>query len=133
MTAEALLSRQYLGWPRDYPPLVKGAAMVARNLEESPQRNIYYWYYATQLLHNMKNKDWKDWNVRVRDGLVGMQTNGAGLRLAAVGTQSFPNPTCGRAAGAGAALCDRAFHADSRSLLPLFAAVRAQRRGQTQA
>ena len=78
MTAEALLSRQYLGWPRDFPPLVKGASMVAANLEESGERNIYYWYYATQLLHNMQNKDWERWNVRVRDGLVAMQVAGQG-------------------------------------------------------
>jgi hypothetical protein len=78
MTAEALLSRQYLGWPRDFPPLVKGASMVAAHLEESKERNIYYWYYATQLLHNMQNEDWKRWNVRVRDGLVAMQTGGDG-------------------------------------------------------
>lgn len=78
MTAEALLSRQYLGWPRTFPPLVKGASMVAANLNESPGRNIYYWYYATQLLHNMQNKDWQKWNVRVRDGLVEMQVKGVG-------------------------------------------------------
>jgi hypothetical protein len=78
MTAEALLSRQYLGWPRDYPPLVKGAGRIAAHLEESQERNIYYWYYATQLLHNMQNKDWKRWNVRVRDGLVSMQVTGNG-------------------------------------------------------
>lgn len=78
MTAEALLARQYLGWPRDFPPLVKGASMVASHLEETRERNIYYWYYATQLLHNMQNKDWKRWNVRVRDGLVAMQVNGNG-------------------------------------------------------
>lgn len=78
MTAEALLSRQYLGWPRDYPALVKGASMVFGHLEESRERNIYYWYYATQMLHNMQNKEWKRWNVRVRDGLVSMQTTGAG-------------------------------------------------------
>src|SRR6185437_14345168 len=39
----------------------------------NPIRNIYYWYYATQLLHNMGNKDWPRWNVRVREGLIGMQ------------------------------------------------------------
>jgi hypothetical protein len=78
MTAEALLTRQYLGWPRDFPPLVKGAGQVAVHLEQDQERNIYYWYYATQLLHNMQNKDWKSWNVRVRDGLVGMQVTGSG-------------------------------------------------------
>ena len=78
MTAEALLSRQYLGWPRDFPPLVKGARHIAMDLEQSGERNIYYWYYATQLLHNMQNKDWERWNVRVRDGLVAMQVKGGG-------------------------------------------------------
>ncbi len=78
MTAEALLSRQYLGWPRDFPALVKGASRVAANLEESGERNIYYWYYATQLLHNMQNKDWERWNVRVREGLIAMQVTGNG-------------------------------------------------------
>ncbi len=78
MTAEALLGRQYLGWPKDYPPLVKGASAVARDLESAGDRNIYYWYYATQLLHNMQNDDWKRWNVRVREGLIKMQTGGMG-------------------------------------------------------
>ncbi|MGP0062091.1 MAG: prenyltransferase/squalene oxidase repeat-containing protein [Isosphaeraceae bacterium] len=73
MTAEALLSRQLLGWPRNYPPLVKGAAAIAADLDTNNTRNIYYWYYATQLLHNMKNEDWERWNLKVREGLIGMQ------------------------------------------------------------
>jgi hypothetical protein len=73
MTAEALLSRQLLGWERNYPPLVKGSSQIAQHLETSDARNIYYWYYATQLLHNMKNKDWEQWNLKVREGLIGMQ------------------------------------------------------------
>jgi hypothetical protein len=78
MTAEALLSRQYLGWPRDFPPLIKGASHIAADLLDSNQRNIYYWYYATQLLHNMQNKDWQRWNVRVREALIAMQVTGDG-------------------------------------------------------
>jgi Squalene-hopene cyclase C-terminal domain len=78
MTAEALLSRQYMGWPREYPPLVKGARHIAVDLEQSEERNIYYWYYATQLLHNMQNQDWKRWNTRVREGLITMQVKGDG-------------------------------------------------------
>jgi hypothetical protein len=54
--------------------------MVAADLEKSRVRNIYYWYYATQLLHNMQNEDWKRWNVKVRDGLVAMQTTGDGCQ-----------------------------------------------------
>lgn len=78
MTAEALLSRQYLGWPRNFPSLVKGARHIAMDLDQAGERNIYYWYYATQLLHNMQNKDWERWNVRVREALIAMQVRGNG-------------------------------------------------------
>jgi hypothetical protein len=73
MTAEALVSRQLLGWPRNHPSLVKGAGRVAAHLESDQERNIYYWYYATQLLHNLKNKDWEKWNPHVREELIKTQ------------------------------------------------------------
>ncbi|MHB1556240.1 MAG: prenyltransferase/squalene oxidase repeat-containing protein [Isosphaeraceae bacterium] len=73
MTAEALVGRQILGWERNYPPLVKGASQIAQDLETREGRNIYYWYYATQLLHNMKNKDWEKWNPKVREALIDLQ------------------------------------------------------------
>jgi hypothetical protein len=77
MTAEALLCRQYLGkpfgWPRDRPALIKGVAGVWDDLQGNKERNIYYWYYATQLLHNMQNDAWKRWNPMIRDGLVKTQ------------------------------------------------------------
>jgi Squalene-hopene cyclase C-terminal domain/Prenyltransferase and squalene oxidase repeat len=76
MTAEALVSRQLLGWPRNNPSLVKGAGRIAAHLESNNDRNIYYWYYATQLLHNMKNKDWEKWNPRVREFLIKTQVKG---------------------------------------------------------
>ena len=75
MTAEALVSRQLLGWPRNHPSLIKGASHVAAHLEKDRTRNIYYWYYATQLLHNLKNKDWEKWNPHVREELIRTQVN----------------------------------------------------------
>src|SRR5262249_61878816 len=71
--AEALLARKTLGGERNSPPLVKGASQIAEHLDSADERNIYYWYYATQLLHNMKNKDWEKWNLKVRELLIGMQ------------------------------------------------------------
>jgi len=73
MTAAGLLCRQYLGWSRNHPPLIKGVAGVWADLQASPGRNIYHWYYATQLLHNMQNDAWKKWNPIVRDNLVATQ------------------------------------------------------------
>ena len=78
MTAEALLGRQYLGWRRDHPALLRGAALIAADLEQNQERNIYYWYYATQMLHNMHSKEWQRWNLRVRETLVGTQVGGKG-------------------------------------------------------
>jgi hypothetical protein len=78
MTAEALLGRQYLGWTRESPALLQGADLVARDLIKSKDRNIYYWYYATQLLHNMQGDAWERWYVLVRDGLVRLQVEGRG-------------------------------------------------------
>ncbi len=81
MTAEALLSRQYLGWHRNNEALIQGATLVAEDLQKSEARNIYYWYYATQMLHNMQGQVWQEWNVRVRDGLVAIQVgSGSGYK-----------------------------------------------------
>ena len=46
-------------------------------IEPSEIRNIYDWSYATQLLHNMQNKDWQRRDIRVRVGLIAMQVTGA--------------------------------------------------------
>jgi hypothetical protein len=73
MTAEGLVSRQLLGWPRDFPALIKGVGQVSAHLQEGGDRNIYYWYYATQLLHNMRNEQWDRWNPKIREGLIGLQ------------------------------------------------------------
>jgi hypothetical protein len=78
MTAEALVGRQILGWSREHPSLVSGASRVAAHLETSEDRNIYYWYYATQLLHNMRNNDWKRWNPHAREALIGTQVHADG-------------------------------------------------------
>lgn len=78
MTAEALVCRQLLGWRRENAALQRGVDGIAAHLQESTERNIYYWYYATQLLHNMNDKRWQQWNARVRDGLIGLQVGGEG-------------------------------------------------------
>ncbi|MDB5351143.1 MAG: hypothetical protein JWN86_2390 [Planctomycetota bacterium] len=78
MSAEALLVRQYLGWPRDSKELSNGVKLVSTHLLRDQERNIYYWYYSTQLLHNMQNVAWKAWNPTIRNGLVSIQVTGNG-------------------------------------------------------
>jgi hypothetical protein len=66
LTAEGLLCRQYLGWPRNDPRLEKGVEYLLANLPEWDKRNVYYWYYATQVLHHMEGKPWRTWNEEMR-------------------------------------------------------------------
>jgi len=71
MTAEAMLMRMYLGHTSDDPGLIAGAEHLKENLPQvgtkaRPQRNCYYWYYATQAMFQMRNDYWEAWNDRLR-------------------------------------------------------------------
>jgi hypothetical protein len=77
MTAEGLFCRQYLGWPRDHPALRAGISYLLEpaNLPKwnSSRRNVYCWYYAAQVLHNLGGNDWEVWNTAMRDELLKSQ------------------------------------------------------------
>jgi hypothetical protein len=64
MTAEGLLCRQYLGWSQSDSRLRSGAQYLLRNLPtwDAGKRDVYYWYYATQVCHHMEGKYWRAWN-----------------------------------------------------------------------
>ena len=68
MTAEGLLCRQYLGWSRDDKRLRRGVSFLIDNLPswERNQRDVYYWYYATQVCHHMEGSQWRIWNDRMK-------------------------------------------------------------------
>jgi hypothetical protein len=66
LTAEGLLSRQYLGWAHNDPRLRAGVEFLVTNLPDWNDRNVYYWYYGTQVCHHMEGKDWRKWNEVMR-------------------------------------------------------------------
>ena len=68
MTAEGLLCRQYLGWEQSDWRLQKGGNFLIRNLPvwEEEERDVYYWYYATQVCHHLEGKHWRRWNDVMR-------------------------------------------------------------------
>lgn len=66
MTAEALLCRQYLGWPHDDPRLRTGIDYVLKYPVDYNEQDLYYWYYATQVMHHMGGRDWDAWNKIMR-------------------------------------------------------------------
>jgi len=98
MTAEALLCRQYLGWPRDHDGLKRGVDYLLENLPDARRPNIYYWYYATQVMHHYGGDAWERWNASMQRALLGTQeTRGHGRRPAvtrpAVGRPGANGPT----------------------------------------
>lgn len=73
MTAEGLLCRQYLGWKRTDPRLIRGADLLIQQLPSWDERNAYYWYYAAQVCHHMEGRHWREWNKAMRTVLPARQ------------------------------------------------------------
>lgn len=82
MTAEGLLCRQYLGWPRNHPAMVSGVKYLLQEDNvpnwSSGRRNVYHWYYASQVLHNLGGPDWDEWNKSLCELIVEHQSKGGG-------------------------------------------------------
>ena len=73
LTSVGMLCRQYLGAARSDPGIVEGTATLMSNLPDITDRNIYYWYYATQAMHNQPGNDWTKWNRAIRELLIQSQ------------------------------------------------------------
>lgn len=73
MTAEALLCRQYLGWEHNDPRLLAGVRHIGEHPIDWNEPHVYYWYYATQVMHHMGGSDWDKWNRVMRKALPAAQ------------------------------------------------------------
>jgi hypothetical protein len=73
MTSVGLLITQYLGATRNDPTVTSGVRYLMNNMPDLKTRDVYYWYYATQVMHNMCDKDWDTWNRKMRKILVDTQ------------------------------------------------------------
>ncbi len=70
-TAVGLLCRMYLGWTKDNEALTDGVKYLAA--EGHSPTNMYYNYYATQVMRQYGGEYWDKWNVGMRDYLVSKQ------------------------------------------------------------
>jgi hypothetical protein len=68
-----LLITQYLGATKNDPTITGGVKYLMENLPDVKSRDVYYWYYATQVMHNMCDADWDTWNRKTRKLLVETQ------------------------------------------------------------
>ena len=73
MSAVGLLCMQYLGTRRTDPIMGEGMGYLMGNMPDINGRNVYYWYYATQVLHNMPGPEWDKWNRHTRKVLIESQ------------------------------------------------------------
>ena len=122
MTSVGLLCRQYLGAKRDNPMLTGGMAYLMNHLPDEGFSNVYYWYYATQVMHNMSRTNgpqWDTWNRKMRELLV--QHAGPQYRRVRQRKLGAGEGRLGPARRSPHA--DRPFHPDPGSLLPLPALV----------
>lgn len=71
MTAVGLLCRMYLGWNQRDGRLKLG--VIYLDGQKPSRNNMYYNYYATQVLHHWGGEEWTRWNEVMRDQLVETQ------------------------------------------------------------
>jgi hypothetical protein len=70
-TAVGLLCRMYLGWPKEREGIQKGVQFLS---ERGPDlEDLYYSYYATQVLRHFGGSLWHQWNREMREGLIASQ------------------------------------------------------------
>src|SRR5262249_7114062 len=62
LTAVGLLCRQYLGTSPRNPNLLAGVRKL-RDVGPGKSGNLYYEYYATQVMHHMGGDNWQFWNL----------------------------------------------------------------------
>ena len=71
MTAVGLLCRMYMGWDHKNKKLAEGVAYL--DTVKPDPNNLYFNYYATQVMHHWGGEEWKRWNEVMRDQLVRTQ------------------------------------------------------------
>jgi hypothetical protein len=77
MTSVGLLCREHLGWGPQNPDLSKGVEKLQTSNGPAPDlNNMYYYYYATQVMYHFGGEAWEKWNPKMRDSLIAKQDKG---------------------------------------------------------
>ena len=68
------------------------------HLPKPKVRNVYYWYYATQVMHNLPGPEWDIWNRQMRRVLIESQVK-EGCAAGSWDPVPSPRPIPGRKPG----------------------------------
>lgn len=102
-TAIGLLCRMYTGWDKTHPGIVAGVKELSKL---GVQKNdIYYDYYAAQVLRHYGGSEWDKFNIELRDWLVSTQSQARGAK----GSWHFPDSRSHRGPKEGGRLASTAF------------------------
>jgi hypothetical protein len=76
VSAEGLLARQFLGWGRGDRRVAAGLELLLgeKFFDFENDKDVYAWYYITQVAHNAGGTAWDRWNDRMRDVLPAEQS-----------------------------------------------------------
>jgi hypothetical protein len=72
-SAVGLLCMQYMGTPKNSPVIVGGVKLLGINSPDKNKNNCYYYYYGTQVMHNVPGREWDAWNRAMRRQLIESQ------------------------------------------------------------
>lgn len=74
-TAIGHLCQMYMGRRQDHPGLMRGIELLSEmGPYDDSGLNMYYVYYATQVLHHYGGEPWYKWNRELRDELIDRQS-----------------------------------------------------------
>ncbi|MCH8045701.1 MAG: terpene cyclase/mutase family protein [Planctomycetes bacterium] len=69
-TAIGLLCRMYMGWKHSNTSLERGVKFLSQT---GPSQNMYYNYYATQVMRHYEGPEWETWNSQMKPMLLNSQ------------------------------------------------------------
>jgi hypothetical protein len=110
LTAVGLLCRYYIdGWGPNHPGMTDGVGGLMKSppVGSGALKNLYYYYYATQVAHFFEGDEWKTWNEGpkaadgtrkggMRDWLISQQVRKDGKNLGSWDPESGYGSSYGR-------------------------------------
>ncbi len=79
-TAVGLLCRMYTGWKKENMAIVQGVDRISNYGPSKNGTDLYYDYYAAQVLRQYGGPKWDEFNVKLRDFLVAKQDQKGGAK-----------------------------------------------------
>lgn len=112
MTAVGALCRQFLGVQPRSASLLGSIAKIKKPENSPSSSNLYYVYYATQVMHHVGGENWQYWNLGpdgtgkggIRDTLIRRQDKGEGGREGQAGSFAGNEHVGGRLGGTSLSL-----------------------------